>query len=624
MTIRARIFTVVGVVIAAVFAQTLLVLRIEDRRRETSAAVDRALWRVENQSSLGRLVAELDGIERAHAATGSPSLREDYARLWSLYERTVALVPQHMDDEAAKRDLSAIDARLRAWHEATSGLVSPAAGGAAAGARAPAAAAPGASLMKAIRGELDRLETRERNRLSAERARANSQALRSTLLTLAIPAAAIVMLLALVAIIARILLDPLAAVATSARQISAGSFEVTLPRGSRDEIGDMVRAFREMITAVQRRQREAADALARAERDHRRLQATIETVPVGLLIVDAGTGRVVLQNRAADPLLGRQPEGDAARLAYWDAFRVTTREGAPVRLLEWGASRVLRGDVVVGEELVVRQGEGREVPILVSAAPLREEDGRVSGAVVAFQDITSLYEVDRLKSEFVSIVSHELRTPLTSIKGAIQLLLDEGRGADPDHLMLMNVALANTDRLVRIINDILDISKIEAGKLELNPRPHAVAEVVGVSMQNVEQIAAAAQVALAARIEDGVPAVRVDLDRIVQILVNLLSNALKAAPSGSEVTLAASDAGRGFVAFSVTDRGRGIPPEKIGLLFQKFQQLDGTNTRKTRGTGLGLAIVKALVEMQGGRVEVQSEVGKGSTFTVTVPVAGGS
>ncbi|HOG29007.1 MAG TPA: ATP-binding protein [Vicinamibacterales bacterium] len=606
MTIRSRIFIVVGVVIAAAFAQTLLVLRIEGRRGEISAAVDRALWRVEQQASLGRLVAELDGVERARAGMGSAAYGEEHGRLWTLYERSVALLPQYMDDDEARRELSAIDARLRAWHEAASGA--PAAG-------------QGAVLIQAIRGDLDRLETRERNRLAAERARANSQSLQSTLLTLAIPAAAIVMLLALLAIIGRILLDPLAAVATSARQISAGTFDVTLPRESRDEIGDMARAFREMIAAVERRQREAAESLARAEREHRRLQATIETVPVGLLIVDAETGRVALQNQAATRLIGRQPGAGSAWLAYWDAFRVTTREGAPVPLRQWAATRLTRG--VVGEELVVKQADGRETPILVSAAPLGEEDGRISGAVVAFQDITSLYEVDRLKSEFVSIVSHELRTPLTSIKGAIQLLLDAGLAADADHLMLMNVALANTDRLVRIINDILDISKIEAGKLELAPKPHAAADVAAVSVQNVAQIADASRIALASRIEDGVPPVVVDLDRMVQILVNLLSNALKAAPAGSEVTLAVRRAGDGFAAFSVTDCGPGIPPEKIELLFQKFQQLDGANTRKARGTGLGLAIVKALAEMQGGRVEVQSEVGRGSTFTVTVPTARG-
>jgi PAS domain S-box-containing protein len=617
VTIRHRIFAVVGVVIAASFLQTLIVLQVEGRRAATAASLDRAVWRLANQADLGRLIVELDASQRGGGPGASPAESAERDRLWGLYERAVALLPESLDSPESKRDLAGIDALMREW-------------------RAEAPGEERAALMGRIRADFDRFETRERSRLGDERVRANSQSLQSTLLTLGIPAVAIVMLLVLVAFVARILLDPLKAIATSARQISGGNFDVSLPRESRDEIGDLVRAFREMITAVQRRQREVTEALARereqseisaalrakAEREHRRLQATVDTVPVALVIVDAETGRIALQNRAAGALIGREPDDHAAREAFWRAFSVTTRDGAPLDVRAWGAGRVLQGQTIVGEELVVRHPDGREIPILVSAAPLREDNGRISGGVAAFQDITSLYEVDRLKSEFVSIVSHELRTPLTSIKGALQLLIDGRLASDPDHAMLLTVALSNTERLVRIINDILDISKIEAGKLELNARPHAVDEVVKQSLQNVEPIAHGALVSLKADIEPGVPAVHVDLDRVIQVVVNLLSNALKVAPPRSEVTLSARRAADGFVALSVTDRGRGIAPDKIGLLFQKFQQLDGANTRKARGTGLGLAIVKALVEMQGGKVSVESAVGRGSTFTVTVPVAG--
>ncbi|MGE5199869.1 MAG: ATP-binding protein [Rhodospirillaceae bacterium] len=612
MTIRNRIFAVVGVVIAAAILQALILVQVESQRAAAADALDRAIWRLEKEADLGRLLIELDASRRVAEPDG-PAERD---RLWALYERGAALLPESLDSPDSKRELAAIDALVREWYADPTG---------------PGAAA----LMARIRGEFDRFQTRERSRLGDERIRVNSQSLQSTLLTLGIPAVALVMLLALIAFIARILLDPLKAISLSARKISAGNFDVALPPDSKDEIGDLVRAFREMITAVERRQREVTDALARereqseisaalrvkAEREHRRLQATIETVPIALVIVDAETGRIALHNRTAGALIGEEPAGDAAREAYWRSFRVTTRDGSPVDVRAWGAGRVLQGQTIVGEELVVQHPDGREIPILVSAAPLREDDGRIAGGVAAFQDITSLYEVDRLKSEFVSIVSHELRTPLTSIKGALQLLIDEGLAADADHAMLLNVALSNTERLVRIINDILDISKIEAGKLELNARPHGVGEVVTQSMQNVESIARGALVDIRTDIDEGVPAVRVDLDRFIQVIVNLLSNALKVAPPRSAVTLSVRPAGDGFVAFSVTDRGRGIPPDKIGLLFQKFQQLDGANTRKARGTGLGLAIVKALVEMQGGQVMVSSTVGHGSTFTVTVPTA---
>jgi PAS domain S-box-containing protein len=617
VTIRKRIFAVVGVVIAAAFLQTLIVLEVENRRAAAADALDRAIWRLEKQADLGRLIIELDAAHRAADVYGqSADWAAEGDRLWRLYERTVALLPESADAPASSRELAAIDALMRQWHASPQGLWR-------------------VELMGRIRGEFDRFQTRERGRLGDERVRMNSQSLQSTLLTLGIPAVAIVMLLGLVAFVARILLDPLKAISASARTISAGTFDVSLPPESKDEIGGLGRAFREMITAVQRRQREVTEALARerqqseisaalrvkAEREHRRLQATIETVPVALVIVDAETGRVALQNRTASLLIGDEPDDGDRREAYWRAFSVTTRDGTPVDLRAWGAERVLQGQTIVGEELVVKPPDGREMPILVSAAPLREDDGRISGGVAAFQDITSLYEVDRLKTEFVSIVSHELRTPLTSIKGALQLLIDERTASDPDHAMLLNVALSNTERLVRIINDILDISKIEAGKLELHVRPHAVHEVVKQSLQNVESIAHGALVFLKSDIEAGAPAVQVDLDRFIQVIVNLLSNALKVAPPRSEVTLRARRTADGFVAFSVADRGRGIAPDKLGLLFQKFQQLDGANTRRARGTGLGLAIVKALVEMQGGQVSVESAVGQGSTFTVTVPAA---
>jgi PAS domain S-box-containing protein len=621
VSIRARIFIVVGVVIAAAFAQTLVVLQIETRRRETAAALDRALWRFENQAYLGRVVSEIDGVGRAYAATGSAEARADGDHLWSLYERTVSLLPQYIDDDEARTELASLDAKMREWRAATLGPQPQSAERAGPGGGTVRPADGGTALMKSIRRELDRFETRERDALSSRRIKANNQSLQSTLFALAIPAVAILMLLLLVAFTARILLDPLASIAASARHISSGTYDVSLPPESRDEIGDLARAFREMTAAVQRRQREVTEARERAEREHQRLQATIETVPIGLVIVDAESGRIALRNKAAGLIVGREPEGDTERAAYWGAFRVTSREGVPVSVREWGVDRVMQGLEIVGEELVVTRPDGRKTPILVSAAPLKEDDGRILGGVVAFQDITSLYEVDRLKSEFVSIVSHELRTPLTSIKGALQLLLDQGPAADPDQLMLMNVALSNTDRLVRIINDILDISKIEAGKLELSARPHDVAEVVRLSLQNIEPIARGSRVTLTSSIEDGVPKVHVDLDRMIQVLVNLLSNALKVAPTGSEVELDARRDGDAFVALSVTDHGRGIPAEKMSLLFQKFQQLDGANTRKAGGTGLGLAIVKALVEVQGGCVSVRSEVGHGATFTVTVPAA---
>ncbi len=634
MSIRARIFAVIGVVVAAAFIQTLVVVSLEKQRAATRGELDSTLWRVENQAAVVRLITELESAQRGYLATGTPAFRDEYDRLWAIYERTVSLLPQYARDDRSRALFAELDRLVQDWHaKASLPLFQRRAQSADVAAGLVELAVP---RQQRIRRLVDQLQIAQQNLLADQRVRSNDQFLRATLLTLTIPAFAIVMLLALVAILARILLDPLAAVAESARQISSGNFDVTLPRDSPDEIGALVRAFRNMTAAVQRRQRDLTDAVAReheisqmyaelrakAEQEQGRLLATISTVPVALILLDAASGRIVLQNKAAEDLIGREPVDEADRRGHWARFRVTYRDGTPCRPGDWGPSLALRGQLTMGQELIVWHPDGRMIPILVSAAPLRDDQGRITGAVAAFQDITNLHEVDRLKSEFVSIVSHELRTPLTSIKGAIQLLMSEVDLVDPDHRTLMDVALSNIDRLGRIINDILDISKIEAGKIELAPRPCAVGDLVQHSLQSVAQIARGASISLRSVVPAGVPHVVADPDRTVQAIVNLLSNALKYAPAGSEVTMDVSEQPGQVVAFAITDRGRGIPADKVDSLFQKFKQLDGSDSRKVRGTGLGLAITKALVEAQGGSVAVRSVVNEGSTFTITLPAAG--
>lgn len=626
----------IGVVVAAALLQTLLVVRFEGPRTRAATRLAESLERIENQAELGRLIVQIESAQVEYVLTGDRAVRDHYNRLWSDYERTITVLPQNVDGDDLLERLHLLDQTMRNWHAQVSLPLF-------ARREAGPVAADEARLLnempfRAVKARLGQFENAARNRFLDQRAAASRTSLVATIFSLAVPAVAVVMLLALLAVLARIVLDPLAAVAESARTISGGNFDVQLPPPGRDELGALIRAFHEMSSAVQRRQRELTDTLARereisrmydalrskAEHEHARLLATIATVPAALIILEASTGRIVLQNRAADALIGREPDDETARPAHWERFVATFRDGTPCPLSEWGPSRALRGEMVVGQELVIEQASGRRVPILVSAAPLRDDQGTITGAVAAFQDITNLYEVDRLKNEFVSVVSHELRTPLTSIKGALQLLVTDGGEEDPDQRTLVDVALSNTERLIRIINDILDISKIEAGKLELNARACEPADLVRMSMQAVEAIAIGASVAIVPVVAPRAPAVMADPDRTVQALVNLLSNALKYAPPRSEVTVEVKPGSIGKVFVSVTDRGRGIPPDKLDQLFQKFQQVDGADTRQFRGTGLGLAITKALIEAQGGEVFVTSEVGRGSTFTVTLPVAAGA
>ena len=332
------------------------------------------------------------------------------------------------------------------------------------------------------------------------------------------------------------------------------------------------------------------------------LLSTLNTVPTAILILAAPDGQIVLQNRAAEELLGT-------------SFQVLNKDGSPSQPKQWGTYRALTGETIQGQELQVVTAAGRTVPIYLNAAPIRNAAGTIIGAVAGFQDITALAELGRLKDDFVATVSHELRTPLTSIKGSLQLLEADGT-LDPDQSELLRVALTNADRLVRMVNDILDIAKIEAGALVLVRHRLAVEDLAATAIENVQSIATAAGVALNVTVEPGVRAIFVDPDRMVQAVVNLLSNAIKFGPRGTAVTLAAVTRQDGGVAISVHDAGGGIPPDRLPGLFEKFTQLHPGSTNQGRGTGLGLSITKALVEQHGGSIEVASARETGTTFTV--------
>jgi CHASE3 domain sensor protein len=312
VSIRSRIFTVIGVVVTAALVETLVIVNLDKARAVTNADLDEALQQFTGLSTLTRLVVELENAQRGYAVSGTPSYRIDYDRLMAVYDRTITTLPPSLVNTRSHKLVLELDRLVRDWHQSASLPVFELRDRS--GDVVSALRDLGEPRRQRIEVVIDQIGTTALNHLTDQRNRSNRQLVVVTLSTLAIPAVAIVMLLVLVAVLARIVLDPLAAVAESARQISSGNFEVTLPRDSRDEIGALVRAFRDMTSAVQRRQRDLTDALhrereisqmygtlrAKAEEEHGRLLATISTVPAALIILEAETGRIVLQNKAAD------------------------------------------------------------------------------------------------------------------------------------------------------------------------------------------------------------------------------------------------------------------------------------------------------------------------------------
>ncbi|MBW4564533.1 MAG: response regulator [Mojavia pulchra JT2-VF2] len=269
------------------------------------------------------------------------------------------------------------------------------------------------------------------------------------------------------------------------------------------------------------------------------------------------------------------------------------------------------------------------VVLETSGSPVFDCQGVFQGYRGIARDITERREIERLKDEFVSVVSHELRTPLTSIRGALGLLANGVVRTQPQKSQrMLDIALNNTDRLVRLINDILDIERIESGKVTMTKQACDAASLMIQSADTMRDMAEKAGVTLS--VSPVATRLWADPDRIIQVLTNLLSNAIKFSPEGSTIWLTAELVRSEQVErnsslellFQVKDRGRGIPADKLETIFGRFQQVDASDSRKKGGTGLGLAICRSIVQHHGGRIWAESTLGEGSTFYFTLPVLG--
>lgn len=277
---------------------------------------------------------------------------------------------------------------------------------------------------------------------------------------------------------------------------------------------------------------------------------------------------------------------------------------------------VARGDRY---EFAILARQGRRVELEVAIKTTDRQEPPLSFAIV--RDISERRAVEKLKDEFVSIISHEMRTPLTSIRGSLGLLASGKLGdLPPKAERLLTIAANNAERLARLINDVLDLERMEAGTSGLVYSRVDLGELLDHAVEVVRSLADRAQVQLEVSAVAG--QVRVDVDRVVQLLTNLLSNAIKFSPPGGAIRLVAELQGD-ECRIEVTDQGRGIPGEKLESIFGRFQQVDASDSRQKGGTGLGLTICRSIAQQHGGRIWAESVQGQGSTFIVALP-AGGS
>jgi len=419
---------------------------------------------------------------------------------------------------------------------------------------------------------------------------------------------------------------------------------------SADEIGNLMTGFNSMLAGLEQRDQELVlyqtqlvttvavrtAELTAANAELVRAKNTAETIAMinaqlareSALILNSATDGIIgmdldtepsFLNPAASRMLGRSLE-ELRGTSIHQLIHHTRADGTPFPEADCPLGHaLLRGDSYTTTDDIFWRPDGSSFPVEFTATPMFDEQGQQRGAVVTFHDITERRAIERLKSEFVSTVSHELRTPLTSIRGALGLLSSGllGPVAQKGQRML-DIAVSNTDRLVRLINDILDLERIGSGKVEMARGTVDANAVMVQALEGLQSIADQAGVRLVCTPATG--ALWGDSDRIIQTLTNLLGNAIKFSPRNTTVTLSGT-AGETDFAFCVADEGRGIPSEKLETIFERFSQVDASDSRDKGGSGLGLAICQSIVHAHGGRIWAETNHPTGTRFQFTIPLA---
>ena len=403
--------------------------------------------------------------------------------------------------------------------------------------------------------------------------------------------------------------------------VNFGNFFLSGKEGSGEFTSDdeqvLVLFASQAAAAIANARTHKAEQQARAD-----LEALVETSPVGVVVFGAGTGHPLRFNREARRIVeGPRPSGQSPE----QLLKATTcrrADGREFALNELQLAQELSAATTArAEEIVLEVPDGRSVRTLINATPIRSADGEVESLVVTMQDLAPLEELERSQAEFLGLVSHELRAPLTSIKGSTATVLGASPPLVPGEMrQFFHIIDQQADHMRGLVSDLLDAGRIDTGTLSVAPEPAEVANLVELARNTFQS--GGGKHTILVDLPPNLPPVLADRRRIVQVLNNLFSNASRHAPTSSPIQVGAMRHGV-YVAISISDEGKGVPPDLLPYLFRKHTRVGADDQEHgIRGLGLGLAICKGLVEAHGGRIRAESGgKGQGTRIIFTIPVA---
>ncbi len=458
-------------------------------------------------------------------------------------------------------------------------------------------------------------------------ASATSVARRTTLFLFPVFLLAVLIILPL---LKRYLVRPIVNLTMVTKEISAGNLDKRVEVKSQDEIGTLGNAFNSMAEKLQEfyagLEQKVKERTVELEAASAQLETILNNLPVGVFLVEINTGRPLIVNNAAINILGKGVDPKAGKGNYAEVYSLIKDDGAPYPSEETPLAITIRtGKSVFGVTgISVKKTDGTILSLRSSSVMVKDKNGRPISCVVIFEDITKEKQIDKAKTEFVSLASHQLRTPLSTVNWYTEMLLagDAGKINKKQKKYLDEIYTGN-QRMVELVNDLLDVSRLELGTFSVDTEPTDIVKLAQDVMKEQNPQITERKIKLTSDFAKDIPIMQADQKLLRIVFQNLLSNAVKYTPEGGSIKFGISlDKEKHHVNIQVADTGYGIPKNHRDKIFTKLFRADNVREKDTKGTGLGLYIVKSIIDLTEGTIRFESEENKGTTFYVSLPIEG--
>jgi signal transduction histidine kinase/HAMP domain-containing protein len=442
----------------------------------------------------------------------------------------------------------------------------------------------------------------------------------------------LIMALIIILILQRVFIKPVVGLTRVTEDIAKGDLKKRASVTSRDEVGQLGNSFnimasklQELYAGLEDKVKEKTAELAKSVDDLRRAKAKDDAILASIgeaLIVYDNNGKFVYANKPAEAFIESTAKLDMDHVTSEYGFFASDTK-TPIAPEKLPVSRAIQGEEITSEILCIKSHENKEgIFMSVTARPMKDATGDIFGAVVMMRDVTKEKEVDRMKTEFISLASHQLRTPLSAIRWFTEMLLsgDAGKLSSEQTDFTKNI-YDSTERMIQLVNSLLNISRMESGRIVVDPKPTDLKELVQGIIVDLKAKIEERNHNLIISVREDLPKINIDPKLIRQVYMNLLTNAIKYTPKGGEIHIFISKKDDEIVS-QISDNGYGIPKAQHSKIFEKFFRAENVAKVETDGTGLGLYLIKAIIDSSKGKIWFESEEGKGATFWFTLPMKG--